>query len=239
MLIRILIAFCCAGSLAYAQPDPLCTISGAQADSLIASLSRDSSTWAQLGTLYVNKVFLRETNNGQQDADSAKYYFELALTQARTPRLQAYYAVACALRARHDGALTKVFGDTKDRAKRAFRDAERLARDNPHDLGVIFLVANLLQEGDALDDAEKYWKRSWELFVRLSEHSQDTSSAVQAFFTLDIQANILLNQGKLIRKLVEEDAVANFLARERWQTVIRLYPETLAAANAREQIEKL
>ncbi len=239
MLIRMLIAFCFAGSTAYAQCEPLSTVSGTLADSLISSLPRDSSTWVQLGTLYVNKVFLRETNNGQQDADSAKYYFEKALSQTRTPRLEAYYAIACALRARHDGALTKVFGDTKDRAKRAFKDAERLARENPHDLGVIFLVANLLQEGDALDDAEKYWKKSWGLLERLTEQSADSSDSVQAFFSPDIRANILLNQGKLIRKLVEEENVADFLARERWQAIIRLYPETLAATNAREQIAKL
>lgn len=239
MLLRMLVVACLTSACAHAQIEPLCTTSGRTADSLIAALPRDSTTWTQLGILYTNKVFLRESTRGQEDADSAIACFERALHQDRNPRVQAYYAVARALRAKHDGVLTKAFGSTKDRVKHAFRDALRLAQDNPHDLGVLFLVANLLQEGDPLDDAEKYWKRSWEYFARLSDRATDTAAALQAFFTPETRANILLNQGKLIRKLVADDAVAKYLARERWLTVIQQYPETLAAKNAREQISKL
>lgn len=239
MLIKFLLIFCFTSGLALAQTEPLCTTSGYTADSLIINLPRDSNSWAQIGVLFTNRVFLRETTNGQQDTDSALYFFELALRHNRTPRLEAYYAVASALRAKHDGLWDKLTGDTKDRVKRIFRDAERLSRDYPNDLGVTFLIANLLQEGDALDDAKKYWKRSWELFARLSEHSNDTSANIQKFFTDEVRGTILLNQGKLIRKLVEEDAVSKYLALERWHMIIRMYPNTLAALNANEQILKL
>jgi hypothetical protein len=60
----------------------------------------------------------------------------------------------------------------------------------------------------------------------------------QAFFTPEVHATLLLNEGKLIVKLRRFGAESNQRAIAIWQRIIQEFPNTNAALNARKQCEK-
>lgn len=235
MLVRIALAFLLLSPALAAQDDSLITVAGSTADSLLQTLPRDSGACATVGILFTNKVFLKQTNDGKRDADSAIAYLDCALAYSWNPRLQAYAYIARALRASKDGLWAKLLGGTKARATEAFECCDSLARCNPGDLGVQFLAANLFQEGDKLDQKMYYWQRAWDIFADLDA----CASAADPFFTPEVRGNILLNQGKLMRKLRLDGKASDARADTLWQQAIRLYPNTNAATNALLQRKKL
>jgi hypothetical protein len=218
----------------YAQTEPLLTLEGPAADSVLASLPRDTSSFATVGVLFTNRIFLRQTADGRRDADSAIAYLTAALAYRPTPRLQAYLYVARAIRASRDGLWEKLTGSTKNRATAAFEACDSLALLYPSELGVQFLAANLFQEGNKLKQKMYYWQRALEITASMWERVPTQRD----FFTPEVQATLLLNEGKLIIKLRRYGSESNNRALAIWQRIIQEFPNTNAAANARVQIEK-
>lgn len=217
-----------------AQDEPLSTLAGSQADSTIASLPRDTSSFATLGILFTNRVFLRQTTDGRRDADSAITFLTSASAYQPTPRLHAYLCAARAIRASKDGLWAKLTGSTKSRATLAFEACDSLALLYPNDLGVQFIAANLFLEADRLEQKKYYWQRAWDITADL----QERSPTHQAFFTPEVHASLLLNEGKLIVKLRRFGSESDNRALAIWQRIIQAYPNTNAAENARQQCEK-
>ncbi len=232
MFVRIILCTIALWTPATAQKDLLCTNAGPIADSLIRALPRTDSTYATLGILFTNRIFLKQSSDGRSDADSALYYLRTALATTPSPQLAAYECIARALRASKDGWWPKINGATKTRATQAFDDCDSLARQYPNDLRVQFLTANLLQEGDRLDQKKYYWQRAWDILA----HLQTCALSQPEFFTDEISANILLNQGKLVRKLRLYEKNSDAEAVKLWERTIREYPNTNAATNARLQL---
>ena len=229
----IVILLFCVGTSS-AQDVPPMILAGPEADSVLASLPRDTSSFATVGVLFTNRVFLRQTTDGRRDADSAIAYLTAAIAYHPTPQLQAYLFVATALRASKDGLWAKLTGSTKNRATEAFAQCDSLALLYPDDLGVQFLTANLFQEGDKLDQKMYYWQRAWDITADLWERQQSHA----AFFTPEVHASLLLIEGKLIVKLRRFGAESNERAVAVWQRAIQEFPNTNAAQNARKQCEK-
>ena len=217
-----------------AQDEPLLTLAGPGADSVLASLPRDTSSFATVGVLFTNRVFLRQTADSRRDADSAIAYLSAAIAYQPTPRLHAYLFVARALRASKDGLWAKLTGSTKSRATEAFEACDSLALRYPDDLGVQFMTANLFQEGDKLEQKMYFWQRAWDIGTALRERAPTH----QEFFTPEVRATLQLNEGKLIVKLHRFGTESSTQALVLWQRTIQEYPNTNAAANAREQCEK-
>jgi hypothetical protein len=234
MFIRNLIMLLLLCTSSQSQDEPICTLSGEVADSIIQTLPRDATAYAQVGILFTNKVFLRNTNDGKRDADSAIVFLTSACESKPTPRLQVYLYIAKALRASKDGFWAKVTGGTKSRATEAFDACDSIARSYPDDLGVQFLTANLLEEGDRLEKNWYYWQRAWDILTAL--HVRDAGST--GFFTEEVRGMILLNQGKLIIKLRLYGETSSDSANMFWARVIAQYPNTSAAENARDQLKK-
>lgn len=223
--------------------EPICTTTGKTADSLIQVLFRDSSTYAKIGILYANMGFLNHTEDPQQTADSAVYYLRKALQFQPTPENQAYFCVARLLRVREDNFWQKFRGITKEKAEILFAECDSLAKGNPGNLTVQFLAANMFTEANASSQKKYYWQRGLEIFQALSGYGRlerlfqpDPS---KNFFNAEVFANILLNSAKLEFKLSEKKEVDLKSARLKWQTVLRMFPETLAATNAAKQLEKI
>ena len=231
MFVRIILLLLILVSITIAQTEPICMTADNIADSLLQKLPRDSSSYATIGILYANKVFLRKTDDGKRDADSAVFYITRALSYVPTPRMHAYACIARVLRATKDNAFTQVFGGTKTRATQAFDECDSIARNNQNDLGVQFLTANLFQEGDKLNQKKYYWQRAWDIFNDLLALETDTNT----FFTAEVRGNILLNQGKLVHKLCLYGNASDAQADTLWQRTIRQYPHTIAAQNAKQQ----
>jgi hypothetical protein len=147
------------------------------------------------------------------------------------------------MHAREDNFWNKFRGKTSERILITFNSADSLARACPNDYSVLFIVANLLAEADPrLENHEVYWSRAQELFHALELYA-DASKSVNPdqasnFFNEEIVGTILLNQGKLALKLADEQEKGLPEARELWSRVVELFPQTTAAANAQQQLEK-
>jgi len=238
ILVLLLLAF--ASSLA---SEPICTTTGKTADSLIQALPHDSSTYAKIGILYANMGFLNHAPNAQQTADSAVWYLGKALQFQPTPENRAYNCVARLLRVREDNFWQKISGKTREKAELLFAECDSLAKENPDNLTVQFLTANLFTEANALSQKNYYWQRGLEIFQALSEYGRFEHlfqpNPGENFFNAEVFANILLNSAKLEFKLSDKDKTDLALARLKWQAAICLFPMTLAATNAAKQLEKI
>jgi hypothetical protein len=219
----------------------VCLLSGAQADSLLRVTPRSGDNAAAVGKLFVNKVFLKQSTAPRKDADSARYYFRLSPDSSAT--IQAYRLIADALRIREDGIIDKLLGNTNKRVTLVFQTADSLVRRHPQEPEVVFLIANLF--GEAHKDqtnAKWYWNRASQLFEALqlfiqAEHLVDPEYR-SPLVNPEICGMVMLNQAKLKFKLADEEKYAVVDARKRWEEVITRFPNTLAAANAKLQLEK-
>jgi hypothetical protein len=220
----------------------ICTTAGSTADSLIQYLPRDSTSFQILGVLYTNGLFLNHSFNREQDADSAVYYLEKAIKYQSTPELQAYLCIAQALRAREDNFWQKFSGQTMAKVEKAFTKCDSLSKEYPDDFAVQFLAANLFVEADKLSQKNYYWERGLNIYQALFQFSQAESLLIfypgRNFFTDEVRANILLNDAKLELKLAKKEEGVIVLVRLKWQAVIMCYPYTMAAINAKKQLDE-
>ncbi|MEK7640033.1 MAG: hypothetical protein AAB424_02760 [Patescibacteria group bacterium] len=229
----ITIAFTCTTpELAGTQ---LNTTHGSAATRQLEQISRsDSTAWTTLGTLFANRIFMMESTNKRQDADSALFYFRKAQAVCpNNPVIAAYIAVATGLRAKEDGFWRKITGKTENQALGAFALMDTIRQQNPKNLAVQFLSACLFRDAPKqFDSARAYHQKSYDTFHAL--HSIALSGTVRQFFTPDVHGHILLSLANLVGKL-EASQDADMLSCQYITQLLAHFPNSPAAEYARDK----
>ena len=220
----------------------ICTLSGSEADSLIQALPRDSAHFRQIGVLFTNRVFLNKSEDGKQDADSAIWYLEQAFELDKLPETEIYLCIAKAIRAKKDHWYQKALGGTKTRVTTIFYRADTLALQSPNDFAIQFLAANLFVEAGPLDSAKYFWERCLTISQALMFYCDGeqilSPSPEESFFDSEVLGTILLNTAKVELKISGNSKNVLRLVRLKWQAVIIMYPYTMAAWNAKKQLDE-
>ncbi|MEK7570532.1 MAG: hypothetical protein AAB515_03795 [Patescibacteria group bacterium] len=201
---------------------------GPHANSLIASLPRTDSTYFTLGSLFANRVFVKESTNNKQDADSAIYY--LGKAKVLCPNnavIAAYIAIATAMRAKETGLFQFISGKMVENGHVAFVCMDSVRKANPENLAVQFLSASLFAEASAFFSDKKMFRlQSMSTFQSL--HLQAIEGSNPTFFQDEVQAHILLSLALLEKKL-DNRRESRALQCQYFEQIQIAYKETAAA----------
>lgn len=210
------------------------TTHGKEATKQLQTLPRTDTTWATIGTLFANRIFMMESENKRRDADSAIYYFRKAQETFPTdPIIAAYLTVSIGLRAKEDNSLQKLFGGTKERAHTAFVTMDSIRKAYPENLTVQFVSACMFRDASKhFKDAHAFQLMSYQTFQNL--HVLALEGKHPTFFTPDVYSHVLLSLAMLVEKL-EDQASADTLACQYISQLIDGYPHSPAAEYARSK----
>lgn len=210
------------------------TTHGKEAEQQLQTLPRTDSTWATLGTLFANRIFMMESPNKRRDADSAIYYFRKAQNVFPTdPVIAAYLNVSIGLRAKEDNGFQKLFGNTKERAHDAFVTMDSIRTAYPQNLTVQFVSACMFRDASKhFKDAHAFRLTSYKTFQSL--HVLALEGKHESFFTPDVYSHVLLSLAILVEKL-EDQTGADTLACKYISQLIDGYPNSPAAEYARSK----
>lgn len=209
------------------------TTHGPEATALLEVLPRhDSTAWFAIGTLYANRIFMMESKNKREDADSALAYLQRARALCDDNAvIAAYETVALGLRAKEDGWFRKISGKTTRQAHSAFVRMDSLRLACPDNLAVQFLSACMFRNAPKqFSDSRAFQLTSYATFQTL--HQAALREEKTAFFTPDVHSHILVSLAILVEKL-ENDRTAEQLSCEYIQALLEQYPQSPAATYAR------